>query len=80
MENIDVFWCFPCAVDAAVNVGVVGRAIENGTVGFRSFDLRDYALVAASTTCPTAVVPAWSSGWMSWHGRWRRSTALQRAR
>ena len=33
MENIDVFCVFPGAVDAAVNVGVVGRAIENGTVG-----------------------------------------------
>ena len=43
MKNIDVFCVFPGAVDAAVRVGVVGRAIENGTVGFRSFDLRDYA-------------------------------------
>jgi len=43
MKNIDVFCVFPDAVDAAVKVGVVGRAIENGTVGFRSFDLRDYA-------------------------------------
>jgi tRNA (guanine37-N1)-methyltransferase len=43
MKNIDVFCVFPDAVDAAVRVGVVGRAIENGTVGFRSFDLRDYA-------------------------------------
>ena len=43
MKHIDVFCVFPDAVDAAVRVGVVGRAIENGTVGFRSFDLRDYA-------------------------------------
>jgi tRNA (guanine37-N1)-methyltransferase len=43
VKNIDVFCVFPGAVDAAVRVGVVGRAIENGTVGFRSFDLRDYA-------------------------------------
>ena len=43
MKYIDVFCVFPDAVDAAVRVGVVGRAIENGTVGFRSFDLRDYA-------------------------------------
>ena len=43
MKRIDVFCVFPDAVDAAVRVGVVGRAIENGTVGFRSFDLRDYA-------------------------------------
>ena len=42
MKNIDVFCVFPDAVDAAVRVGVVGRAIENGTVGYRSFDLRDY--------------------------------------
>ena len=34
---------FPSAVDAALRVGVVGRAIEKGTVGYRSFDLRDYA-------------------------------------
>ncbi len=43
MKHIDVFCVFPDAVDAAVRVGVVGRAIENETVGFRSFDLRDYA-------------------------------------
>ena len=43
MRNIDVFCVFPEAVDAAVSVGVVGRAIENGKVGYRSFDLRDYA-------------------------------------
>jgi tRNA (guanine37-N1)-methyltransferase len=43
MKHIDVFCVFPEAVDAAIGVGVVGRAIENGTVGYRSFDLRDYA-------------------------------------
>jgi tRNA (guanine37-N1)-methyltransferase len=43
MKHIDVFCVFPEAVDAAVKIGVVGRAIEKGTVGFRSFDLRDYA-------------------------------------
>jgi tRNA (guanine37-N1)-methyltransferase len=30
-------------VDAAVRVGVVGRAIERGVVGYRSFDLREHA-------------------------------------
>ena len=43
MRSIDIFCVFPEAVDAAVGVGVVGRAIENGTVGYRSFDLRDYS-------------------------------------
>jgi tRNA (guanine37-N1)-methyltransferase len=43
MKHIDVFCVFPEAVDGAVGVGVVGRAIENGTVGYRSFSLRDYA-------------------------------------
>ncbi|HJQ28867.1 MAG TPA: tRNA (guanosine(37)-N1)-methyltransferase TrmD [Rubrobacter sp.] len=43
MRNIDVFCVFPEAVDAAVRIGVVGRAIENGIVGYRSFDLRDYS-------------------------------------
>ena len=43
MQSIDVFCVFPEAVDAAVRVGVVGRAIEKGTVGVRSFDLRDFA-------------------------------------
>ena len=38
-----MFCVFREAVDAAVGVGVVGRAIENGTVGYRSFDLRDYS-------------------------------------
>lgn len=43
MKQIDVFCVFPEAVDAALRVGVVGRAIENGTVGYRSFDLKEYA-------------------------------------
>ena len=34
---------FPAAVEAAMRVGVVGRAIERGVVNFRTFDLRDYA-------------------------------------
>ena len=43
MKSIDVFCVFSVAVDAAVQVGVVGRAIERGLVGYRSFDLRDFA-------------------------------------
>lgn len=43
MKQIDVFCVFPEAVDAALRVGVVGRAIENGSVGYRSFDLKEYA-------------------------------------
>ncbi len=43
MKQIDVFCVFPSTVDAALRVGVVGRAIEKGTVGYRSFDLRDFA-------------------------------------
>src|SRR5215210_1399873 len=43
MRNIDVFCVFPQAVDAAIGVGVVGRAIENGIVGYRSFDLREFS-------------------------------------
>jgi tRNA (guanine37-N1)-methyltransferase len=43
MKDIDVFCVFPGAVDAAVRIGVVGRAIERGVVGLRSFDLRDFA-------------------------------------
>jgi tRNA (guanine37-N1)-methyltransferase len=43
MRSIDVFCIFPEAVDATVGVGVVGRAIENGIVDYRSFDLRDYS-------------------------------------
>lgn len=43
MKSIDVFCVFPEAVDAAVRVGVVGRAIERGVVAFRTFDLRKYA-------------------------------------
>ena len=41
--NIDVFCVFPEAVDAALRVGVVGRAIERGVVGYRSFDLRTFS-------------------------------------
>jgi tRNA (guanine37-N1)-methyltransferase len=43
VRSIDIFCVFPEAVDAAVGVGVVGRAIENGMVGYRSFDLRAYS-------------------------------------
>jgi tRNA (guanine37-N1)-methyltransferase len=43
VKNIDVFCVFPAAVDGALRVGVVGRAIERGVVGYRSFDLREYA-------------------------------------
>jgi tRNA (guanine37-N1)-methyltransferase len=43
VRNVDIFCVFPEAVDAAVGVGVVGRAIENGMVGYRSFDLRAYS-------------------------------------
>jgi tRNA (guanine37-N1)-methyltransferase len=43
VQQIDIFCVFPAAVDATVRVGVVGRAIENGTVGYRCFDLRDYS-------------------------------------
>jgi tRNA (guanine37-N1)-methyltransferase len=43
LKNVDVFCVFPSVVDAAVRVGVVGRAIERGVVGYRSFDLREFA-------------------------------------
>jgi len=43
VRNIDVFCVFPRAVEAAVRVGVVGRAIERGLVGLRCFDLREYS-------------------------------------
>jgi tRNA (guanine37-N1)-methyltransferase len=43
LRNVDVFCVFPEAVDSVLGVGVVGRAIENGIVGYRSFDLRDYS-------------------------------------
>lgn len=43
MRSIDVFCVFPGAVEAAVRVGVVGRAIERGLVGFRCFDLRRFS-------------------------------------
>ena len=43
MSDVDIFCVFPEAVEATLRVGVVGRAIERGTVGFRAFDLREYA-------------------------------------
>jgi tRNA (guanine37-N1)-methyltransferase len=43
MRNIDVFCVFPSVVDGALRVGVVGRALERGVVGYRSFSLKDYA-------------------------------------
>lgn len=43
MKSIDVFCVFPSVVDGVLSVGVVGRALERGVVGYRSFDLREYA-------------------------------------
>ncbi|BBL78850.1 tRNA (guanine-N(1)-)-methyltransferase [Rubrobacter xylanophilus] len=43
MRNVDVFCVFPRAVEAAVRVGVVGRAIERGLVSLRCFDLHRYS-------------------------------------
>lgn len=43
MRGIDVFCPFPGAVEAMAGVGVVGRAIERGEVGFRAFDLHDFS-------------------------------------
>jgi tRNA (guanine37-N1)-methyltransferase len=43
MTSIDIFCVFPSVVDSALRVGVVGRAIERRVVGYRSFDLREYA-------------------------------------
>jgi len=43
MKSIDVFCVFPEVVDAAVGVGVIGRAVERGLIGFCTFDLREYA-------------------------------------
>jgi tRNA (guanine37-N1)-methyltransferase len=43
VKNLDVFCVFPEAVDAMLRVGVVGRAIERGVVGYRSFDLRQFS-------------------------------------
>jgi tRNA (guanine37-N1)-methyltransferase len=43
VRNIDVFCVFPSAVDSALRVGVVGRALERGVVAYRSFDLKEYA-------------------------------------
>src|SRR3712207_3017995 len=42
MSSIDVFCVFPEAVEASLRVGVVGRAIERGSVSLRTFDLREY--------------------------------------
>ncbi len=43
MKSVDVFCVFPESVRAAVCAGVVGRAIEQGIVGFRTFDLRSFS-------------------------------------
>ncbi|TCJ16647.1 tRNA (guanosine(37)-N1)-methyltransferase TrmD [Rubrobacter taiwanensis] len=43
MSRIDVFCLFPEAVEAAVRVGVVGRALERGVVELRTFDLRRFS-------------------------------------
>ncbi|MBD0358150.1 MAG: tRNA (guanosine(37)-N1)-methyltransferase TrmD, partial [Rubrobacter sp.] len=44
MKSIDVFCVFPEAVEAAVRVGVVRRAIERGVISLRTYGLREYAL------------------------------------
>ena len=38
-----MFCVFPSVVDGALRVGVVGRAIERGVVGYRNFDLKEFA-------------------------------------
>ena len=38
-----MFCVFPSVVDASLGVGVVGRAIARSVVGYRSFDLKEYA-------------------------------------
>ncbi len=43
MKSVDVFCVFPEAVESTLRVGVVGRAIEQDLVGFRTFDLRNFA-------------------------------------
>ncbi len=43
MKSIDIFCVFPEAVEAAVRVGVVGRAIERGVISLRTYGLREYA-------------------------------------
>jgi tRNA (guanine37-N1)-methyltransferase len=43
MKSIDVFCVFPSVIDSALRVGVVGRALELGAVGYRSFDLKEHA-------------------------------------
>jgi tRNA (guanine37-N1)-methyltransferase len=43
VRDIDVFCVFPSVVDGALRVGVVGRAIERGVVGYRSLDLKEFA-------------------------------------
>ena len=43
MRSVDVFCVFPRAVEAVLEVGVVGRALERGVVRLRTFDLREYA-------------------------------------
>jgi tRNA (guanine37-N1)-methyltransferase len=43
VRDIDVICVFPSVVDGALRVGVVGRAIERGVVGYRSFDLKEFA-------------------------------------
>jgi tRNA (guanine37-N1)-methyltransferase len=43
VREVDVFCVFPSVVDGALRVGVVGRAIERGLVGYRSFDLKEHA-------------------------------------
>ncbi len=50
VRNIDVLCVFPSVVDAAVCVGVVGRAIERGIAGYRRFDLKKYE--SKRTTMP----------------------------
>lgn len=38
-----MFCVFPSVVDGALRVGVVGKALERGVVGYRSFDLKEFA-------------------------------------
>ena len=60
--TFDIVTIFPAMVEQALAAGVVGRAIERGTLAVTVHDLRVLTRptgIMSSTTCRTAVGRAW---------------------
>ncbi len=61
MMQFDIVTIFPAMIERAVGAGIVGRAIERGTLQVRIRDLRPSRTIAIAwwTMCRMAAGPGW---------------------